>query len=201
MSSRPILFIGDSLSVGTSGAIMGAAKDVGVEAPALTLPGKPGGRRAVDVTPATARAWRDDAQPSAVWLALGTNDLADDAAGQQRGWTAWEALVREAASWGLALSVGTVPPLRDRVAQAAAWSAATRKLAGEVNARLVPLDEAVTLGELPDGVHPNGEGYRRFGRLWLAQPAPLLAGASTRGGLALAAGLALLWWWTSKKGR
>ena len=155
----------------------------------------------MQVTPELARSWRRP-EHGGVWLALGTNDIAGNAADAAKGWTAYEALARELASWGLPFSIGTIPPLTKRQTESAAWSKATRELATEVGARLVPLDEAIELEELPDGVHPSADGYRRFGRLWLRPAAPLVpTAAAAKGGLAVVLGLALLYLWTMQGGR
>jgi hypothetical protein len=188
-----VLFIGDSLSVGTVGAMLGAAADVGASVPTIELPGKPGGRRAVEVTPAGGRAWFDPATHGAVWLALGTNDLAGNADDARRGWVAFETLARAAATWGAPLTIGSVPPLRNREAQAAAWSTAAETLAGELGASFARVHEAAPLSALPDGVHPSN--YRPLARAWLtaSRPGASAPGGAGGGALALLAVVALVY--------
>lgn len=207
-----ILFIGDSLSVGTAKAMFTVSQELGIPTPTIELPGTPGGRRAVQVTPATARAWFDAAKPTAVWIALGTNDLAGSPADMGAGWKALAALIRDARTWpGVdrgpgktpALVVGSVPPLRDREPQAAAWSHDVEALAAELGIPLARIWESVKLSDLPDGVHPKD--YRPLARAWMnagdaegiggGTYTPKVAPSSGSGGgavLAIGAALALL---------
>lgn len=206
-----ILFIGDSLSVGTNAALFTVASELGMPTPTVVLPGTPGGRRAVQVTPAMARAWFDEAKPTAVWIALGTNDLAGSPADMGAGWKALEALIRAARTWpGVdegpgrtpSLVVGSVPPLRDREPQAAAWSHDVETLAAELGIPLARIWESVKLADLPDGVHPKD--YRPLARAWAHAgdaAAPAAPSSSNAGGGALVIGAVLALLYVGSKNR
>lgn len=194
-----VLFIGDSISVGTALACGLAAADLGVPAPTVTLPGTPGGRRAEQVTPALAREWIASTSPDVVWAALGTNDLYMGAEGYRAGWLAWERLIRDLATLGRPLLVGSVPPARDREARAAAWSTATEDLAREVGAVFVDVHGALPLSALPDGVHPTGAGYRVLARRWLAATLAPRSGGGSPVALAAVVAAALAWVWKGRR--
>jgi hypothetical protein len=166
--------------------------------------GNPGGRRAVEVPIPIARAWRAAYAPGAVWLQLGTNDLAGDGGDAKRGWLALAALARELATWGVPLSIATLPPLRDRVLAVDAWNDATRALADDVGAQLVDLAPVLTLAELPDGVHASGAGYARLARRWVDGPTadaavPFEVRRAAGSGVAVLGALVVAYLWSQSR--
>ncbi|MGY4644959.1 FG-GAP-like repeat-containing protein [Cellulomonas sp. URHB0016] len=108
-------------------------------------------------------------RPNVVTLLAGTNDMVgnvDVASAPAR----LSALIDRtfAGSPGVAIVVGTLPPAQDPSVQAriTAYNAAIRTMLDDRINRgdhLVRVDlDAVTLGDLADGLHPNDEGYRKI---------------------------------------
>jgi lysophospholipase L1-like esterase len=135
--------------------------------------------------------WLSQHQPQLVLLLIGTNDMLQNyqvAQAPQRLSALIDTIVSEAPQSRIIL--GTIPPAshaatNDRIVQ---YNSALRGIVVEkatqgVAITLVDMYEAMTVGDLADGVHPNLIGYNKLADRWYAEVVKYLPPAEPPSGL------------------
>lgn len=142
----------------------------------------------IDQVLARADGWVARAQPDAVLLLLGTNDMAQNYAVE----TAPDRLralldVLFARQPGVRVLVGTIPPIAEPVqnARVLAYNRAVADLVAAEAARdrpvaLVDLYPLVDWAELPDGYHPERSAHDKMARAWAVALEPVLRSLTGR---------------------
>ncbi|WP_426512036.1 SGNH/GDSL hydrolase family protein [Dactylosporangium sp. McL0621] len=140
-----------------------------------------GGYR-IDEIDAGATEWVRAADPRLVLLQLGTNDMLlnyDVEHAPQRMSGLIDHVI--AAAPGADVYVASLLPLDDRAAQAraAAFNAALPGIVRDKGARVhfVDMRDALTPGDLDDGVHPTAAGFAKMALVWAAALKPALTPA------------------------
>jgi hypothetical protein len=99
---------------------------------------------------------------------LGTNNAAGAAGGVGGAINALRFAAGVASSAGTIPIIGTLPPISRSATENANAFAISGGILG-ISARIARIDQAVSLSEISDGLHPNDSGQSKIASLFAAQ--------------------------------
>lgn len=111
----------------------------------------------------------DRFRPKYLIVLLGTNNAAGAGGGINGAISSLRFVANVANQAGVIPIIGTLPPISRDADQNDAAFAISRGILGIGGARIARIDQAVSLSEISDGLHPNDSGQSKIGSLFAQQ--------------------------------